>query len=129
MPAVNCFASWAVANPLGIRNVCIERNTTLLFHAGHDDKWQISGYWIERIMSAYNPRLRAHLTMGHYMETLDFRAVPGVVMIDTFGHQECPRGAVVEAGARTRIGRSARRTGLCRRQTPFFGRSSNGGFS
>jgi hypothetical protein len=28
---------------LGIRNVCIGRNATLRFHAGHDDKW-ISSY-------------------------------------------------------------------------------------
>ena len=77
---------------LGIRNVCIERNATLLFHAGHDDKRQVSAYWTERIMSAYNPGLRDYLSRGHYMETLSFHAVPGAVMIDKFGYKECPHG-------------------------------------
>lgn len=77
---------------LRIRNVCVERNATLLFHAGHDDKWRISSYWTERIMSAFNPKLRDYLTRGHYMETLDFHPVSGAVMIDTFGYKECPRG-------------------------------------
>ena len=104
---------------LRIRNVCIERNATLLFHARHDDKW-IYSYWTKRIMSAYNPRLRDYLTRRHHMETLSFHGVPGAVMIDTFGYKECPLGAVVEAGARTGIGRSARRTGLCRRRNSIF---------
>jgi hypothetical protein len=41
-----------------------------LFHAGHDDKRNISAYWTERIMSAYNAPLRQYLTAGHYMDTL-----------------------------------------------------------
>jgi hypothetical protein len=35
-----------------------------LFHAGHDDKRNISAYWTERIMSAYNAPLRQYLTAG-----------------------------------------------------------------
>jgi hypothetical protein len=77
---------------LGIRNVCIERSATLLFHAGHDDKRQISAYWTERILSAYKPSLRQYLLNGHYMETLSFHAVSGAAMIDKFGYKQCPRG-------------------------------------
>lgn len=49
---------------LGLRNVCVERSATLLFHAGHD-------------------RQR--------MDTLAFHAIPGAMIIDKFGYKECPR--------------------------------------
>jgi hypothetical protein len=49
---------------LGIRHVCVERSASLLFHAGHDDKRNISAHWTERIMSAYNAPLRQYLTAG-----------------------------------------------------------------
>jgi hypothetical protein len=75
---------------LGIRNVCIERNATLLFHAGHDDKRRISAYWTERIKGAYNPRLRDYLTRGHYMETLSFHAVLGAVMPPAADSSQAP---------------------------------------
>ena len=76
---------------LGIRNVCVERSATLLFHAGHDAKRNISAYWTDRIMSAYNTPLRQYLIAGHYMETLEFHTVKGAAMIDKFGYKECPR--------------------------------------
>jgi hypothetical protein len=76
---------------LGIRNVCVERGARLLFHAGHDKKFNISAYWTERIMSAYNAPLRQYLVAGRYMETLAFHTVSGAAMIDRFGYRECPR--------------------------------------
>jgi hypothetical protein len=76
---------------LGIRNVCVERSASLLFHAGHDDRRNISAYWTGRIMTGFKPRLRQYLLAGHYMETLDFHTVPGATMIDTFRYKECPR--------------------------------------
>jgi hypothetical protein len=76
---------------LGIRNVCVERSASLLFHAGHDDKRNISAYWTERMMSNYNAPLRQYLIAGHYTETLAFHTISGAAMIDKFGYKECPR--------------------------------------
>jgi uncharacterized protein (DUF2237 family) len=76
---------------LGIRNVCVERSASLLFHAGHDDKRNISAYWTGRIMTGFKPGLRQYLIAGHYMETLEFHTVSGAEMIDRFGYKECPR--------------------------------------
>ena len=76
---------------LGIRNVCVERSASLLFHAGHDDKRIISAYWTGRIMTGFKPRLRQYLLAGHYMETLEFHTVSGAAIIDKFGYKECPR--------------------------------------
>src|SRR3977135_3605263 len=45
---------------LGIRNVCVERSASLLFHAGHDDKRNISAYWTEHMASFYNASLRQY---------------------------------------------------------------------
>ena len=55
---------------LGLRNVCVERSATLLFHAGHD---------------------RQYVMDHRYMDTLEFHAIPGSVIIDRFGYRECPR--------------------------------------
>ena len=76
---------------LGIRNVCVERSASVLFHAGHDDKRVISPYWTARFMRAYNAPLRKYLAAGHYMETLEFHTVSGADLIDRFGYKECPR--------------------------------------
>ena len=75
---------------LGIRNVCVERSASLLFHAGHDDKRVISAYWTARFMRAYNAPLRRYLGAGHYMETMEFHTVSGAALIDRFGYRECP---------------------------------------
>jgi hypothetical protein len=76
---------------LGIRNVCVERSASLLFHAGHDDKRNISAYWTEHMASFYNASLRQYLVAGHYTETLAFHTISGAAMIDKFGYRECPR--------------------------------------
>ena len=76
---------------LGIRNVCVKRSASLLFHAGHDRQRVISAYWTERFMRAYNAPLRRYLAAGRYMETLAFHTVSGAAMIDRFGYRECPR--------------------------------------
>ena len=43
---------------LGIRNVCIDRNATLLFHAGHDRNKTIVVSSTNHMLGAYNARLR-----------------------------------------------------------------------
>ena len=44
------------------------------------------------MLAAYKPALRQYLLANHYMDTLEFHAIPGAVIIDRFGYRECPRG-------------------------------------
>jgi hypothetical protein len=73
---------------LGLRNVCVERSATLLFHAGHDRQRNIH---LAHMLRAYNAKLRKYLSDNHYMETLEFHTIPGSTIIDRFGYRECPR--------------------------------------
>jgi hypothetical protein len=76
---------------LGIRNVCIDRNATLRFHAGHDRNKNILVSSTNHMLGAYNARLRDHVTANHYMDTLAFHAISSRDMIQKFGYRECPR--------------------------------------
>ena len=76
---------------LGLRNVCVERSATLLFHAGHDRQRNISANSTQRMLSAYNAALRQYVLDNHYMDTLAFHAIPGSMIIDRFGYKQCPR--------------------------------------
>jgi len=76
---------------LGLRNVCVERNATLLFHSGHDRQRNINAMSTERMLSAYNSGLRQYVMDHHYMDTLAFHAISGAMIIDKFGYRECPR--------------------------------------
>jgi hypothetical protein len=76
---------------LGLRNVCVERSATLLFHAGHDRQRNINAASTQRMLNAYNPALRRYVTENGYMNTLEFHAIPGSMIIDKFGYRECPR--------------------------------------
>jgi hypothetical protein len=76
---------------LGLRNVCVERSATLLFHAGHDRQRNINAGSTNRMLSAYNAVLRQYVVDNHYMDTLAFHAISGAAIIDKFGYKECPR--------------------------------------
>jgi hypothetical protein len=76
---------------LGVRNVCVERGARLLFHSGHDRQRRINAASTQRMLSAYNPKLRRYVTDHHYMDTLEFHAISGADIIDKFGYRECPR--------------------------------------
>ncbi|WGR95719.1 hypothetical protein MTX26_08255 [Bradyrhizobium sp. ISRA443] len=76
---------------LGLRNVCVERSATLLFHAGHDRQRNINATSTQRMLNAYKPALRQYVLAHHYMDTLEFHAIPGAMIIDRFGYKECPR--------------------------------------
>jgi hypothetical protein len=75
---------------LGIRNVCIARNATLLFHSAHDDNGGVSTSRTTHMLAAYNASLRDYVTANHYMDTLAFHAISGRDMIRKFGYRECP---------------------------------------
>jgi hypothetical protein len=76
----------------------VERSPSLLFHAGHDDKRNISACWTDRIMSGYSAPLRQYLIAGHYMETPAFhtRASRG-------GCRHCPQCLMHNVAGTTRI--------------------------
>jgi hypothetical protein len=78
---------------LGIRNACLERNATLMFHAGRDIKENITGPNTpasRTLMSRLSPQLRRYLLGGHYMDTDAYHSLSGGTLIDTFGYRECP---------------------------------------
>jgi hypothetical protein len=76
---------------LGLRNVCVERSATLLFHAGHDRRRNINAGSTNRMLNAYNASLRQYVVANHYMDTLAFHAISGAAIIDKFGYKECRR--------------------------------------
>jgi hypothetical protein len=76
---------------LGIRNVCIDRSATLLFHAAHDRSRNVSPSLTIHMLDAYNASLRNYVTANHYMETLAFHSIPGRDMIQKFGYRACPK--------------------------------------
>jgi hypothetical protein len=43
------------------------------------------------MLSAYNAKLRKYVLDNHYMDTPEFHAIPGSMIIDRFGYKECPR--------------------------------------
>jgi hypothetical protein len=76
---------------LGLRNVCVERGATLLFHSGHDRNRNISAVSTGRMLNAYNAALRQYVMDNHCMDTLEFHAISGAAIVDKFGYKECPR--------------------------------------
>ena len=76
---------------LSIRNVCVSRSATLLFHSAHDRNGNPSPSNTEHMLAAYNPQLREYLVSHHYMETLAFYAISGSDMIRKFGYRACPQ--------------------------------------
>ena len=76
---------------LAIRNVCIDRNATLLFQAGHNRQREMTNSATSHMLGAYNAALREHVIAKHYMETLAFHAIFGREMIQKFGHRACPK--------------------------------------
>jgi hypothetical protein len=76
---------------LGIRNVCINRNATLLFHSAHDQSRNVSPSLTGHMLAAYNASLRDYVTSHHYMDTLAFHVISGSDLIHKFGYRECPK--------------------------------------
>lgn len=80
---------------LGIRNVCIERDATLMFHGGHDIQENVTGpdtRASRAMLYRYNEALRQYLLEGHYMDSEEYHTLTGSELIDRFGYRECPRG-------------------------------------
>jgi hypothetical protein len=80
---------------LGIRNMCIERDATLMFHGGHDIQEDVTGpdtRASRAMLYQYNEALRRYLLEGHYMDSDDYHTLMGSELIDRFGYRECPPG-------------------------------------
>ena len=75
---------------LGIRNVCVERDAKLYFHAGWDHG-VITPAATARMTSTYNSALRSYVMSNHFMDTREFHPLPGSVIISKFGYKECPK--------------------------------------
>ena len=69
---------------LKLKNVCIDPNAELLFHAGG------SPHSTSVMLDSYNGKLRSFLTANHYMDTAEFHAISGLEMIQRFGYRRCP---------------------------------------
>ena len=78
---------------LGLNNVCVERSAKLLFHAGHDrdNANVINAVATQRMVDAYNGKLREYVVSHGYMEKLSYSSISGARMIDEFGYKECPK--------------------------------------
>lgn len=79
---------------LGIRNICIERDATLMFHGGHDIQQDVTGpdtRASRAMLHRYNKALRKYLLEGHHMDSDEYHALMGSELIDRFGYRECPR--------------------------------------
>lgn len=80
---------------LGVRNVCVERSARLLFHAGHGrgpNRHVINAGSTQRMLDAYNAKLRHYVVANGYLAKLEFSTISGARIIDEFGYRECPRG-------------------------------------
>ncbi len=78
---------------LSIRNVCIERDAFLSFHAGPDrktKKWVRNSSSTRTMLAAYKPKLRRYLLDGHHVDSRRYHTLKGETLIDRFGYAECP---------------------------------------
>ena len=78
---------------LAIKNVCIEPDATLMFHAAlfKDERDQKPPPQRQALMlSTYKPKLRQYLVSNHYVDTFEFHSISGSEMIQKFGYRACP---------------------------------------
>lgn len=79
---------------LAIKNVCVDPNATLLFHAAlfPNERGQKPPPARQAAMlNSYRPTLRNYLVANHYVDTFEFHAISGRDIIQKFGYRACPR--------------------------------------
>lgn len=77
---------------LAIKNVCVDPNATLLFHAALSAHEKDHAPYPERnahMASHYNASLRRFVLANHYMDSFTFHAVSGRDIIRKFGYRQC----------------------------------------
>ena len=78
---------------LSIRNVCVDRDAFLSFHAGPDAKtgrWGRNSSSTRAMLAAYKPALRRYLVEGHHVDSRKYFTMKGATLIDRFGYAQCP---------------------------------------
>ena len=68
---------------LAIKNVCVDRNANLLFHAGNHP------YATAAMLGSYNSKLSSFVTAQHYMDSSELHAISGRDIIAKFGYPAC----------------------------------------
>lgn len=79
---------------LAIRNVCVEPDATLLFHAAlfpNEQGQRPPPARQAAMLNSYKPKLRRFLVANHYVDTFEFHAISGREMIARFGYRQCPK--------------------------------------
>ncbi len=79
---------------LAIRNVCVDPNANLLFHAALSKNERDLPPFPERnarMASHYNAALREFVLSHHYMDSFTFHAISGRDIIRKFGYPACKR--------------------------------------
>ncbi len=78
---------------LAIKNVCIDPNATLLFHAAlfpNEQGQKPPPARQAAMLNSYKPKLRSYLVSNHYVDTFEFHAISGRDIIQKFGYRACP---------------------------------------
>ena len=79
---------------LAIRNVCVDPNATLLFHAALLPSQQDQPPDPRKnqfMLSHYNGKLRSFVLANHYMDSFELHAISGRDIIGRFGYRQCPQ--------------------------------------
>jgi len=76
---------------LAIKNVCIDPNATLEFHAAiRTPEQTVDPAKNKRMASYYNSRLRSFVLANHYMASWTFHPISGQEVIQKFGYRRWP---------------------------------------
>ena len=79
---------------LAIRNVCVDPNANLLFHAALSARERDHAPYPEKnadMASHYNSSLRAFVLAHHYMDSFTFHPISGRDIIRKFGYRQCSK--------------------------------------
>jgi hypothetical protein len=79
---------------LAIRNVCVDPNANLLFHAALSVSERDHAPYPERnahMASHYNSSLREFVLANHYMDSFAFHPISGRAIIHKFGYPQCSK--------------------------------------
>lgn len=77
---------------LAIKNVCVDPNATLKFHAAlfpHEAGQKPPPQRQARMLASYNAKLRNYLVSNGYVDTFEFHNISGRDMIQKFGYKAC----------------------------------------
>jgi hypothetical protein len=77
---------------LAIRNVCVDPDATLLFHANQSPRERNQPPDPKKnqlMLSHYNAKLRNFVIANHYMDSFEFHAISGHDIIHRFGYRQC----------------------------------------